>query len=86
MARLTAIAAGLINVSPIMCGFTCAIKYATSYDALWASAGIVGIGIFRRNNLMGQQRKRKKLTEMFLLHGFILISTHIYVYIYTIMG
>ena len=24
--------------------------------------------------------------EMFLLHGFILISTHIYSYIYTIMG
>ena len=35
-------AAGLINISPIVCCFfACAIKYATSYDALWASAGIV---------------------------------------------
>ena len=35
MAQYIAIAPGLINVSPIMCGFfTCAIKYATSYDAL----------------------------------------------------
>uniref|UniRef100_A0A0K2UWQ7 Uncharacterized protein n=1 Tax=Lepeophtheirus salmonis TaxID=72036 RepID=A0A0K2UWQ7_LEPSM len=35
MAQLTAIAAGLIKVSPIVCGFlACAIKYATSYEAL----------------------------------------------------
>ena len=35
-------AAGLINVLPIVCGFfACSIKYATSYEALWASTGIV---------------------------------------------
>ena len=42
MARFIATTAGLFNVSPIVCGFfACAIKYATSYDALWAAAGIV---------------------------------------------
>ena len=95
-------AAGLFNVSPIVWGFfACAIKYATSYDALWASAGIVclfskglsfGLATLARsanlccNNLKDQPRKRKKVMEMFLLHGFILILTHIYLYIYTIMG
>ena len=32
----------IYSLSPIVCGFfACAIKYATSYDALWAAAGIV---------------------------------------------
>ena len=89
-------AAGLINVSPIVCGFVaCAIKHATSYDALWASAVCLGLSVGLAtltrsanpcpNNLMGQQRKGKNWW-MFLLHGFILISTHIYLYIYTVMG